>query len=403
MNLEARRAILFSRQVAPLFEWALGRIRLLGAATPSNACEEREALVGVFSCGRGRLPHWTYALSDTSDVEETLLRWADPLDAAAGSVEELHAERARELALEARMIGAMGSAELGPLAERRYASGRAIDDEADDVARAWSKIDVKGAAGADAEDLVRTDGRQAGSLVRRLEDEISRRGLPFEVRLSSSLTALAATGDSVILVAPGRFVTRRVVERTVLHEVEGHVLPRCRARTLDLSFFRIGSARGIDEQEGMALVLEERLGYLDAGRRRELALRHISAQAMSRGADFVEIVHTLTRDFGLDVRDAVVMAERVYRGGDGTHRGLGREQAYLRGWTRIRRWLRESSEDEAVLRCGQLACHAAPRLREFIPEETRASAVATVPWKTEPPEAGFTSDDATAIAETRTA
>ena len=51
----------------------------------------------------------------------------------------------------------------------------------------------------------------------------------YRVVVARELSPLAATGDGVILVAGGRFVSVEVAARTVLHEVLGHALPSSRA------------------------------------------------------------------------------------------------------------------------------------------------------------------------------
>ena len=50
--------------------------------------------------------------------------------------------------------------------------------------------------------------------------------------------------------------------------------------------FRVGTARGIDDQEGRAVLLEERAGLLGPRRRKQLAARHRAVRAMLDGATF---------------------------------------------------------------------------------------------------------------------
>jgi hypothetical protein len=179
----------------------------------------------------------------------------------------------------------------------------------------------------------------------------------------ASLAPLAATGDGVILVAPGRPVAAEDAARTVLHEIEGHARPRARAAEVPLAIFRAGTARGVDDQEGRALLLEERTGLLGSRRRRQLAARHRACEAMAGGASFADVAPTLVREHGLDPFQAVVVTERVFRGGDGVRPGLGRERVYLEALVRVRAHLEAHPEDEAVLATGQVAVEAAAALR----------------------------------------
>jgi hypothetical protein len=180
------------------------------------------------------------------------------------------------------------------------------------------------------------------------------------------MASLAATGERHILVAAGRNITRDDVERTVMHEIEAHAIPRHRATQAKLAIFQIGTARGIDDQEGFALVLEERHGFLGPRRKRELAARHLCVEAMDGGANFAEAVSALVKEHAVGPRESVIVAERVYRGGDGTSPGLGRERIYLEAFLRVKHHLERSPTDEAVLTSGQISLDAIPTLALYV-------------------------------------
>ena len=123
--------------------------------------------------------------------------------------------------------------------------------------------------------------------------------------------------------------------------IEAHAIPRARSQQARLAIFQIGTARGIDDQEGFALVLEDRHGFLGPKRKRELAARHLAVEAMDGGARFHENVEALVKEHGLTVREAIYVAERTYRGSDGTTPGLGRERIYLEAFIRVGEHLAE--------------------------------------------------------------
>ena len=100
-----------------------------------------------------------------------------------------------------------------------------------------------------------------GSLLTRMREEVGRLWLPFAVVVQPSLAALAATGERHILVAAGADARWEDVERTVVHEIEAHALPRSRATQLG-SACSARDREGSDHQEGFALALEERWRYL---------------------------------------------------------------------------------------------------------------------------------------------
>jgi hypothetical protein len=143
------------------------------------------------------------------------------------------------------------------------------------------------------------------------------------------MSAAAATGDGVILVARGRMLSLRATERIVAHEVYGHALPRQRAARERQPLFALGSARGNDEQEGYALYLEARGGHLDDARKRELGLRHLAAVSVHQGADWVETTRQLLAR-SASTAEAVAIASRAHRAG-----GLAREFVYLPALERV--------------------------------------------------------------------
>ena len=211
-----------------------------------------------------------------------------------------------------------------------------------------------------------SDSTAEGSLLVRMREEIGRLKLPFAVVVQPSLSALAATGERHVLVAANRLVTREDVERTVMHEIEAHAIPRTRAISAKLAIFQIGTARGIDDQEGLALVLEERGNFLAPRRKRELAARHLAVEAMDGGATFADAVSALIKEHGISVREAVLVGERAFRGGDGTSAGLGRERIYLEAFLRVRAHLEKRPTDEGVMTSGQVGLDAIETLASHV-------------------------------------
>jgi len=205
-------------------------------------------------------------------------------------------------------------------------------------------------------------------LDRRVADaeEVGRLALPFAVVVQPSLSALAATGERHILIASGRMIAREDVERTVMHEIEAHAIPRTRAAQARLAIFQIGTARGVDDQEGLALVLEERGNYLSPRRKRELAARHLAVEAMDGGATFGDALSALIKEHGLPANEAVLVAERAFRGGDGTSPGLGRERIYLEAFLRVGEHLKRKPTDEGILTSGQVSLDSIPVLGPLV-------------------------------------
>lgn len=344
---------------------AVRSVRLLGSVVPRNAAQERVRLVETFEAGSITTPRWTYARSDHGALRKALARAAQRLESEGHPVGLLYADRARELEIEAALASEAGTGVLGALARARFRTANpAKAGEATLLARKW----INEGRDADPANAATTlsDAPVPGSLLTRMREEVSRLGLPFAVVVQPSLSALAATGESHILVASGRHCTSDDVERTVMHEIEAHAIPRTRAAQGRLAIFQIGTARGIDDQEGFALVLEDRSNFLGPRRKRELAARHLAVEAMDGGARFSENVQALVKEHGLTVREAVLVAERAYRGGDGSAPGLGRERIYLEAYLRVGEHLAKRPTDEGILTSGQVSLDAIHTITPFV-------------------------------------
>ncbi len=343
----------------------MGKIRLLGAVTPLDASRERARLVAAFEQGDGCVPRWTYASWEHEALRRALEGMANEIERQSGkahAIAGVYAARARELALEAQLVTHAGKSSLSALARLRFAPG-GDRGAASHLAHSW----LAESPGAHPSlKMTLSDAADVSSLLGQMREAVGRLRLPFTVTAEPSLASLAATGERTILVAVGRPVSTHDIARTVLHEIEAHARPRTRAREILPRIFRLGTARGTDEQEGLALVLEERHGFLSTRRRRELAARHVVVEGMLDGASFVEGVRALVRDHGIETRQAVLVAERAYRGGNGETAGLGREIVYLESFLRVRRAIAARPSDEHVFGSGQVATATLAALRPFV-------------------------------------
>jgi hypothetical protein len=326
---------------------------LLSAVTPVDAHLERGRLLLDFRAGKRRLPRWTYPAPSRGSGER--LRAIETLLQSPSS--PLHRARAEELRLEIVAADAAGTEGFAAAAAARYAPSKEAS-EADGLARRW----LAEGPGPETGPRTASDDRHPGSLVSRLRAEVDRRRLPFTVKTSPQMAALAPHTRDTLRGAEGRLLTKSAVDRTVVHELEAHALPRVRARAQRLGIFAIGTARGSDDQEGYALWLEETRGVSSRARRHELASRHHAVRWMRDGADFLEVVAKL-EDAGGELEPSLRIAERAFRGSDGKSPGLGRESVYLEALVRVRRALEETPADEAVLAAGQVSVDALATLR----------------------------------------
>ena len=356
----------WTEQIDRPLKSAVRRVPLLSLATPANAAAERARLVEAFASGQPRQPEWQYAALPMGEVNRDLEAILTELEKSTrSSLRDIYAARIGELVEEADLCDAIGTPALAALAEARFKAPLAEDSvNARTLASAWiaEKIGASESAGV----LVRSDDSDPRSLLSRMRAEVGRLRLPFSVVVHPDLSSLAATGERTILIAGGRLLSEETTRRTVLHETQGHAVPRTRASLLTPGIFQVGTARGIDEQEGYALCLESRNDALGTVRRRELAARYLAVEAMRNGASFVEAVLFLAETHGVPIPEAIVVAERCFRGSDGSFAGLGRERIYLETFLRVRDWLVLHAADERVLASGQISLNSIATLRGFV-------------------------------------
>ena len=290
----------------------------------------------------GEAPQWFFspcADEPRTRALEELARFLQEL--TADPLAALLAERATELASRSELARHVGTDTFS----EQLAAGRHDLTEALPVARAWAMT-------APAEPLctLQTSGR-GRTLEEALRERLRALALNWPVLVRPELAALAATGDGFVVVADGRSLSEEMLARTVVHEVEGHVLAG------------IGSAGGVDAQEGWALLCEERAGLLTAARKHELAWRTLACARMLDGGNFVAVRRQLVDEAGFSLEASYALAERLFRGSAGARPGLGREAAYLVHFLGWRAHLEEHPDDEAVAGCATVTPRACAQLR----------------------------------------
>lgn len=333
-------------------------IRIIASTTPRNLRAELSRLAEVWPRTGGEAPRFEHASPpDHAVTRRSLDALADKLD-REGELGALYAAKARELEREAAMCEAAATPAFFAIARQRYARRDGFDDHADVTACVW--LEERARDEEPGPETRSDDDRAPSSLVRRIREEIGKRRLPVRVIVEQNLASLAATGDGVVLVAAGKMLARRDTERTVLHEIAGHVAPAFASSSARLGLFSLGTARGSDDQEGRALALERGAGFLDGRRRREIALRHEGARSVEEGLDFVSTARRLLAR-GAPLADALRITARVHRGG-----GLGREVVYLPALLRVEDAIAKDPSLDRVLGGGRVAVDAAPALRRWM-------------------------------------
>jgi hypothetical protein len=341
-------------------------VALLERCQPFNMQRERLRLQAAWRAGEAVGPDFDHpAPPSLRDVRAGLAKVVAL--STCGSWGEFLAERALEIIREAELVEALGTPGFLAAARRRYCQPhQALLDSASSLASQWI-----GAAAVDTRqaptdsDRHRTDDlRDPQSLIRRIETLLGEQRLPFRVMISTNLVPVAATGSDTILVAEGRWLSAREAQRVAVHEVFAHALPRARASNL---LFQVGSAGADDDEEGRAILIEQRHDLLGDERRVALAFRHLAAQALFEGGSYVEVVRLLSQR-GCPIDDAVAIAARVFRGG-----GLGREIIYLPALLRVTSGFRALPALEQWFERGRVSLRWAQRLEDMAPHELKLS------------------------------
>lgn len=334
---------------------AEAEIALLERTRPVGLANETARLLGVWRMGRHESPCLRYARSpELHQLTRALGMLAEQA--------ELHfpdgtwvADRARELLLEARLVEAIGSTRFIALACQRHVVPRHVDAvtlEAE--ARHWIE---QGADAEDSEERFLSEDRTAPeSLWSVTSQRIGALGIRARLRADPDLVSIAACGEDLVVIRAGTWLTERAARRIAEHEIVGHLLPRVAARNRT-DILRCGCARATDDEEGRALLIEERQGLMDAARRAELGVRHLACAYMRRGATFVDAVRCLL-ELGAPLDTAIRSMLRAVRGG-----GLGRELVYLPSMQRLRVALSEAPELEQWFRLGRASLEYALWMR----------------------------------------
>jgi Domain of unknown function (DUF1704) len=341
---------------------AAERVELVARVAPVDLGADLARLARAYQRGKALVITRTGDRGgDLTSVRRALER-LHAVCAPLGPFGALHAERALELELEARLVEALGTPDFRALAARRFPPpGAACARECDAfVAEALAQ-------GSQAPvSLHRSDDTSdPRSLLSRLRTRARELGLKLRFATSRDQLATAATGDGVVSVRAGVQLTAAAAERIALHELLGHALPRARARHAAWTLFRVGTRGASDDEEGRALLVEARAGLLDAERRRELAFRHVAALGVRRGDEPRDTCATLL-ELGAPLERALDLTLRIQRGG-----GLAREIVYLPAYFAVRRAFSEMPALERWFERGRVGLEAAVTLTRAPPALAR--------------------------------
>lgn len=168
-------------------------------------------------------------------------------------------------------------------------------------------------------------------MLRARLDEYRLRDWRVEVRENISSTN-TDSANRVINLRSGANYTLEEMKRLVVHEVDTHVLRAANGYCQPYQIFAVGAVPSyLMTEEGLAVINEERMGYVDVARNRTFAAR-VMASVRATDGPFNEIYREML-DHGFGGGTAFTIAKRVKRGlsNTGAPGGFIKDQAYLWG------------------------------------------------------------------------
>lgn len=150
-----------------------------------------------------------------------------------------------------------------------------------------------------------------------------------EVQVRDDVSGLLVSGPR-LMIGSDSLMPRHRLDALLAHEVSVHLLTYFNGARQGLSVFRSGLAGYEGVQEGLGVFAEWASGGLTRTRLRLLAGRVIAVDAMTRGADFIDVWRTLTGDHGFSRSGAFSISARVFRSG-----GLAKDAIYLQGFRAV--------------------------------------------------------------------
>jgi hypothetical protein len=155
------------------------------------------------------------------------------------------------------------------------------------------------------------------------------------------------------------------MKRLVVHEVDTHVLRAANGASQPYRIFAVGAVPSyLMTEEGLAVINEERMGYIDTERTRIFAARVLAANR-AQTSSFSDVYGEL-RDYGFGHDEAFMTTKRVKRGLSDTSNpgGFIKDQAYLWGRLLVEDHI-VSGGDLSRLYVGKVALEHLPFLHEL--------------------------------------
>ncbi len=347
----ARHAALDARMVR-----AARELRVLSLAS-WPATVQRDFLADL-ARGQRRLPRVDYpahAFGEARRELEAIAAAADP-DHPLGAY---LAESARDWALAARMLEALGTPAAGAMSVMLY--GHPDDPlPGGDTSTGEAARHFIGIADELDRELLAPEEQvtiSATALQLQLQNQLDAffEGRVVTVELDPELIAKAAAGAYRIRLRDGAAFSDYDRAQLLHHEALVHSLTALNGRAqATLPSLAMSSPRVTATQEGLAVLAELITGSIDIERMKRVSLRTTAISMALAGADFLQVFDWF-RDAGQDAAESFSSTQRVFRGVPVTGgSAFAKDTVYLRGLVEVHTFFRHALREGRLLQCRRL-------------------------------------------------
>jgi uncharacterized protein (TIGR02421 family) len=335
----------------------------------ANLLEEvgwaREVEEQFFADGASELPRVTYAVDRPAlDAEVTKLGSVQSSIVDESAIGHFLRGVLQSNIDKCRLLLAIGTKDFGRVSVEVYGGARTaffgLPLTNEDLAK--HLLERLAVHGWDETTTTEDPTLDAPAMVKFLEERIAKKKAPVKVVLDPNCTSKAIAGMKRVRVRPDATFTTWEAEGLYRHEVETHAYTALNGAAQEhAGLLRSGGPRSTPTQEGLAVFAELYHHALAVPRLRRLALRVKLVAMAEDGASFLDVYRVLTRDEGLEPRDAYLDAARIFRGGPPEGGGpFTKDACYLAGLVHVHAFLaafvRAGFRDECeMIVCGRFA------------------------------------------------
>jgi uncharacterized protein (TIGR02421 family) len=180
----------------------------------------------------------------------------------------------------------------------------------------------------------------------------------YTVEVRNDLPGIMVSNGK-LLIGSAVKLDQEKVEATLAHEVSTHIVTHFNGSAQPFQQFHSGMQDYEAAQEGLAVLAEYFVGNLHSGRLRTIGARVVAVDALTQGADFIQVFRLLSDDWEFSKEQAFQITMRVFRGG-----GFTKDVVYLRGLLEVVDFLKKDGEF-MLLFLGKIGLRHIPFVKEL--------------------------------------